>query len=89
MGIKSIPQKAALAAIGKDVTALQAKTAALHAAIKRAHALHDDIAKCAAFLTSTGADTMLACRTISDKLEVSIGDAHWPLPRYREMLFPV
>ena len=89
VGIKAIPQKAALASVGKLVTALQTKTAALHAAIGKAHSLHDDVAKCAAFLTSTGATTMLACREISDKLEVSIGDAHWPLPRYREMLFPV
>ena len=89
VGIKSIPQKAALASVGRLVTALQTKTTALHAAITKAHALHDDVAKCAAFLTSTGASSMLACREISDKLEVSIGDAHWPLPRYREMLFPV
>jgi len=88
-GIKMIPQKAAAEATGKKATALQAKTAALHAAIAKAHALHDDPAKCAAFLTSTGADAMAACREISDALEVSIGDAHWPLPRYREMLFPV
>ncbi|MBX3134322.1 MAG: glutamine synthetase III [Gemmatimonadaceae bacterium] len=89
VGIKSIPQKAALDAIGKRVTSLQAKTAALHAAVKKAHALHDDVTKCAAFLTSTGADAMAACRDISDALEVSIGDQYWPLPRYREMLFPV
>ena len=88
-GIRVIPQKAAAEATGKIVTALQAKTAALHAAIKRAHALHGDEAKCAAFLTSTGATAMLACRELSDKLEVSIGDQYWPLPRYREMLFPV
>ena len=24
-----------------------------------------------------------------DTLELSIGDGYWPLPRYREMLFPV
>jgi glutamine synthetase len=88
-GIKSIPQKAAAEATGKVVTALQAKSAALHAAIKKAHALHGDEAKCAAFLTATGADTMAACRELADKLEVSIGDEYWPLPRYREMLFPV
>ena len=88
-GVKVIPQKAALESVGKLVTTLQSKTAALHAAIKKAHALHDDVAKCAAFLTSAGADAMLAAREVSDKLEVSIGDQHWPLPRYREMLFPV
>ncbi len=88
-GIKSIPQKAAAEATGKIVTALQAKSAALHAAIHKAHALHGDEAKCAAFLTAGGYDAMQACRELADKLEVSIGDEFWPLPRYREMLFPV
>ncbi len=88
-GIKVVPQKAAAEATGKLVTALQGKAAALHAAIRKAHAMHADLAKCATFLTSTGAESMAACREISDKLEVSIGDAYWPLPRYREMLFPV
>jgi glutamine synthetase len=88
-GIKSVPQKAAAEATGKVVTALQARTAALHAAIKRAHALHGDEAKCAAFLTAGGYDAMQACRALADQLEVSIGDQYWPLPRYREMLFPV
>jgi len=88
-GIKSVPQKAAAEATGKVVTSLQAKSAALHAAIKKAHSMHEDIAKCAAFLTSGGHDAMGACRELSDKLEVTIGDEYWPLPRYREMLFPV
>ena len=32
---------------------------------------------------------MAACRAVSDQLEVTVGDAYWPLPRYREILFPV
>ena len=88
-GIRVVPQKAAAESVGKLAVALQARTAALHAAIKRSHALHADEAKCAAFLTSTGADAMAAVREIADKLEVCVGDSYWPLPRYREMLFPV
>ena len=88
-GIKAVPQKAAAEAAGKLVAALQAKAGALHAAIKKAHALHDDPSKCAAFLTAGGHEAMSACRALSDRLELSIGDAYWPLPRYREMLFPV
>ena len=88
-GIRIVPQKVAAESTGKLVVALQTRTAALHAAIKRAHSLHEDVAKCAAFVTSTGANSMAACREISDKLEVTIGDNYWPLPRYREMLFPV
>jgi glutamine synthetase len=32
---------------------------------------------------------MAETRAASDALEVSIDDALWPLPKYREMLFPV
>jgi len=26
---------------------------------------------------------------VSDELELTVGDEYWPLPKYREMLFPV
>jgi glutamine synthetase type III len=32
---------------------------------------------------------MQAVRTVSDEIELTMGDAFWPLPRYREMVFPV
>ena len=35
------------------------------------------------------ADSMAAVRAQSDALELTVGDDFWPLPRYREMLFPV
>ncbi|HVH38442.1 MAG TPA: glutamine synthetase III [Gemmatimonadaceae bacterium] len=89
-GIKSIPQKAAAESVGALVTQLQVRAKAVHAAIKKAESLHDDdMEKCAQFLTSTGADSMLAARGVADALELVVGDEHWPLPRYREMLFPV
>ena len=88
-GIKNVPQKAAAEAIGGLVIKLQAKTKALHAVIKKSDTMHNDIEKCAQLLTSAGADSMMAAREVSDELEVSIGDEYWPLPRYREMLFPV
>jgi glutamine synthetase len=28
-------------------------------------------------------------RTASDALELALPDDHWPLPKYREILFPV
>ena len=88
-GIKVVPQKAAAERTGALVTALQGQAEALHKAIAKAEAMHDDLAKCAAFLTAAGADAMAACRASSDALELTIGDQYWPLPRYREMLFPV
>ena len=30
---------------------------------------------------------MTALRVLGDKLEAMVGDEHWPLPTYREMLF--
>jgi glutamine synthetase len=32
---------------------------------------------------------MAAVRADCDALELAIGDEFWPLPRYREMVFPV
>jgi glutamine synthetase len=32
---------------------------------------------------------MAAVRETSDRLELLLGDEYWPLPKYREMLFPV
>ncbi|MEX2182525.1 MAG: glutamine synthetase III [Gemmatimonadaceae bacterium] len=88
-GIKLIPQRAAAESTGALVSELQKQVAALHSAIHKAEAMHDDPVKCANFLTSGGADAMAACRELSNKLELTVGDDHWPLPRYREMLFPV
>jgi len=44
---------------------------------------------CAKLLTSEGADAMGAVRETCDALELAVGDEFWPLPKYREMLFPV
>lgn len=88
-GIKTIPQRDAAEATAKQVQALQKAVAALHAAIQKAETLHHDPAKQAQHLTSVGAATMEGVRAVSDALELKIGDDFWPLPRYREMLFPV
>ena len=75
--------------MGAQVAALQSKAATLKAAIHKAERMHDDVVDCAGYLTGAGADAMLAARAASDALELSVGDDYWPLPRYREMLFPV
>ena len=51
--------------------------------------MHEDLAKCAELLTGEGADRMADVRAACDALELLVGDAYWPLPKYREMLFPV
>ncbi|MBI3504648.1 MAG: glutamine synthetase III [Proteobacteria bacterium] len=88
-GIKVVPQVDAANATGKLVADLQKKAGALGAAIAKAEGMHDALAKQAEFLTSIGADAMAAVRALSDQLELTIADGEWPLPRYREMLFPV
>jgi len=40
-------------------------------------------------LTTEGADTMGEVRKVCDALELIVADDCWPLPKYREMLFPV
>jgi glutamine synthetase len=88
-GVKPAPQLQAANEAGVIVAGLQKNAAALVRAIDKAESLHHDSEKQARFLTADGAAAMEAVRAASDKLEINIGDGYWPLPRYREMLFPV
>ena len=88
-GIKVVPQVEAANELGALIESLRERRDALVAAIDKAEGMHDDLAKQAKFLTGTGADAMLAVREASDKIELGISDECWPLPKYREILFPV
>lgn len=88
-GVKVVPQVDAANAVAKLVADLHKASHALHATIAKAESLHGDAPKQAQYLTSAGADAMAEVRVNSDALESKIDDARWPLPRYREMLFPV
>ena len=88
-GIKGSPALPAAISFGRQVTALQKAATALRAAAAKADTMHDAPLKCAQYLTSIGADSMQAVRTVSDEIELTMGDTFWPLPRYREMVFPV
>jgi|tagenome__1003787_1003787.scaffolds.fasta_scaffold20974749_2 glutamine synthetase len=88
-GIGVIPQIEPANTVGKSIQALQAARATLGKAIDKAEEMHDELEEQAEFLTREGAEAMAAVRTICDSLEVSIDDELWPLPKYREMLFPV
>ena len=88
-GIKDVPQVAAANELGALIESLRERREALVEAIEKAEGMHDDLAKQAKFLTSTGADAMVAVREVCDALELSVADDCWPLPKYREMLFPV
>jgi glutamine synthetase len=75
--------------VGGCIAAVRKQRGVLDAAIERAESLHEALEKQANFLTSTCAQAMHAVRDACDALELAIGDQAWPLPKYREMLFPV
>jgi glutamine synthetase len=75
--------------VTKLAAVLQGARAELAAATAKAEQLHDDLVAQAEFVTGTGCAAMEAVRQGCDALEVTVGNDHWPLPRYREMLFPV
>ena len=88
-GIAVIPQITTANQVGEFVQELHEHREDLSDVIARAEAMHDDLAKQADLLTSEGADTMAEVRKACDALELLVGDSYWPLPKYREMLFPV
>jgi glutamine synthetase len=88
-GIAIVPQIAAANEVGKLVEALQKKRDSLAAVIEKADGMHESPEACAKLLTADGADRMADVRELTDKLELLVGDEFWPLPKYREMLFPV
>jgi glutamine synthetase len=88
-GITAVPQVEAANRIGALIQELQTRRAALVEVIERGEGMHDDLEAQARLLTSEGADRMAAVRQSCDALELAVGDEYWPLPKYREMLFPV
>jgi glutamine synthetase len=88
-GIKTIPQIAAANALNDAIVELQRHRGELDKVIDKAEGMHDDIVKQADLLTSNGAFQMGKVRGCCDALELMVADDAWPLPKYREMLFPV
>jgi glutamine synthetase len=88
-GIKSIPAVDAANELGEMIVELRQHRVALGKVIDKAEGMHDDPAKQAELLTTAGAFAMAEVRKSSDAIESTIGDDCWPLPKYREMLFPV
>jgi glutamine synthetase len=89
VGLSVIPQLDAAQIVAPMVAELRSALDALRIAIDEAERLHDDAEACGQYVTSTGADSMARVRAACDGLEVRIDDARWPIPRYREILFPV
>ena len=88
-GIKQIPQIERANEIGALAKQLKSSRDALDKVIHKAELLHEKLEDCAKVVTAAGADAMAAVRAACDGLEVLVADDMWPLPKYREMLFPV
>ena len=88
-GIRIIPQVDAANEVGALIDELRTERQKLAETIEAAEHMHDDLEQCAKMLTSSGADAMAGVRATCDKLELVVADEVWPLPKYREMLFPV
>jgi glutamine synthetase len=88
-GITEIAQVDRANEIGKLARQLKARRDALVRVRDKAEHMHEDLTKAAMLLTHEGADAMAEARASSDALEVLVADDAWPLPKYREMLFPV
>jgi glutamine synthetase len=87
--IAAIPQVEAANRLNKQIKELQRHRATLEKVIAKAESMHDSLEGCAAFLTAQGADAIASVRAVCDALELMVDDDCWPLPKYREMLFPV
>ncbi|MGQ0765373.1 MAG: glutamine synthetase type III, partial [Gemmatimonadota bacterium] len=88
-GIRQIPQVERANEVGQLARQLRDQRDAMVKVITRAESMHDSVARCGVLLTSAGADSMGAVRETTDALEGLVADESWPLPKYREMLFPV
>lgn len=88
-GITEIPQVDRANEIGRLAKQLKTKRDAMVKVRDKAEHMHDDPTRAAMLLTSDGASAMEAVRGLCDKLELLVADDLWPLPKYREMLFPV
>ncbi len=88
-GITVVPQVKAANAVGTLAEQLQGAREALCEVIDRAEELHESCEKQSQLLTTDGAGRMAEVRALCDALELAVGDDQWPLPKYREMLFPV
>jgi glutamine synthetase len=87
--ITTVPQIEAANHVGKLIKTLQRERAALEKVMAKADTLHDKPEALAELLTHQAADAMAGVRAACDALELAVDDDCWPLPKYREMLFPV
>lgn len=88
-GITAIPQVEAANELGELVAQLRERRARLGKVAECAESLHHDPEAQARLMSGEGVRAMAELRESCDSLELVTGDEYWPLPKYREMLFPV
>jgi glutamine synthetase len=88
-GITVAPQVGVANKVGAVVVDLLKRRDTLADVIEEAESMHDNPGAQAELLTGKGADAMAEVREKCDDLELMVSDSEWPLPKYREMLFPV
>ena len=88
-GITIVPQVEAANEIGRMITELRERRDAMVELCARADTMHDDLVALGQLLTHDGRKAMASVRDACDALELKLPDEVWPLPKYREMLFPV
>lgn len=78
-------QRAEVASFAELIASLKSSLTALDHAVEKAEAGNEE-KKASAFAYGVS-DAMNAVREACDKLELTVDDSLWPLPKYREMLF--
>ena len=75
--------------VGEVIAELRERRAGLSKVVECVETLHHDPDAQARLLSGEGMEAMAALRERCDALELMVGDEYWPLPKYREILFPV
>ncbi|HEY9516098.1 MAG TPA: glutamine synthetase III [Gemmatimonadaceae bacterium] len=88
-GITVVPQVEAANNVGALIEQLQERRTSLAKIVECVEAMGTDHEAQARLLAKDGVPQMAGVREICDTLELVVGDEYWPLPKYREMLFPV
>ncbi len=88
-GITVIPQVDAANTLGEAIGLLRERRVMLGKIAECVNSLHEDFEAQARILSGDGKAAMGAVRESCDALELMVADEYWPLPKYREILFPV
>ncbi len=84
-GVEKSPVESAVKKVAELLKEVSEKRIAMESAYQATVNLGEE-AKAKAFADKV-LPQMLALRDVCDRLEVTVGNGHWPFPKYREMLF--